>query len=86
MAKIIKANQVKLYGNKATLVVLHFCKQRNQNYLHWLVEYSNVVTELERHAKQNNETHPDQIERQVLENQQNAIWCVRFFSHLSYFV
>jgi len=38
----------------------------DENYLDRLVQDSDVVAELERHSKQYDETHPHQVERQML--------------------
>ena len=44
-------------------------KPKLLSYLDRLVEDSNVVTKLEGHPEQNDETQPYQIERQVLDKQ-----------------
>ena len=49
--------------------LIELCKQWHLtvNHLHGLVQNADVVSKLEGHSEQNDETHPDQVERQTLE-------------------
>jgi len=54
------------------------CKMRKETHLDWLVQYSDVVSELEGHSEQYDEAHPNEIERQALATSTTTTTTIQF--------